>query len=132
MNTVSVGAEAVGTAVSMTLAALAAVAYASTSIFRHDRFGSNAYDLGLYDQIVWGLQPVRRRRPNTISGAQTLIGGHFQPLLFLLAPVYWVWADPRALLGVQALLLASASLPLYIWARAQLGAIVALLFQLAS
>ena len=63
--------------------------------------------------------------------AETLIGGHFQPVLFLLAPLYWVWADPRVLLVVQALLLASASLPLFAWAREQLGTAVAAVFQVA-
>ena len=127
----SIAADAAGTAIAVTLATLAAFGYAAASIFRHDRFGSNAYDLGLYDQIVWGYSRFDVAVPHTISGAQTLIGGHFQPLLFLLAPVYWVWADPRALLIVQAACLGSASLPLYVWAREQLGVSAAILFQVA-
>ena len=131
LNNVSVGADAVGTAVALTLVVVATVAYAAASIFRHERFGSNAYDLGLYDQIVWGYSRFDVAVPHTISGAATLIGGHFQPLLFLLTPIYWVWPDPRALLVVQALLLASASLPVYAWAREQLGTLSATMFQVA-
>jgi uncharacterized membrane protein len=127
----SVGADLAGTAVAVTLAAVAAVGYAAASIFRHQRFGSNAYDLGLYDHTIWGFSRFDVASNHSISGAETLIGGHLQPLLFLLAPLYWVWADPRALLVVQALLLASASLPLYVWARQQLGTSAAVLFQVA-
>ena len=131
LRKVSLNAEAASTTAALTLATLAAGGYAATSIFRHDRFGSNAYDLGLYDQMVWGYSRFDVAVPHTIAQAETLIGGHFQPVLFLLAPLYWVWADPRALLVVQALLLASASLPLFAWAREQLGTAVAAIFQAA-
>jgi uncharacterized membrane protein len=113
------------------LAAAAAIGYAAASIFRHQRFGSNAYDLGLYDQSLWGFSRFDVAIPHTIAGEDTLIGGHFQPLLFLLTPLYWIWADPRMLLAAQAVLLAAASLPLQLWARERLGTLPAAIFQVA-
>jgi uncharacterized membrane protein len=49
----------------------------------------------------------------------------------LLAPAYWIWNDARVLLVAQALLLAAASLPVFYWARSQLGAPAAGWAQLA-
>jgi uncharacterized membrane protein len=124
-------ADAVAVALPLALATLAAVGYAAGSVFRHGRFGSNAYDLGLYDQSIWGFSRFDVAIAHTIAREETLIGGHFQPLLFLLAPLYWIWSDPRMLLGAQAVLLAAASVPLYAWARVRLGTLPATLFQLA-
>jgi uncharacterized membrane protein len=47
------------------------------------------------------------------------------------APAYWIWNDARVLLVVQALLLASASLPICWWARPRLGSTGAIAIQLA-
>jgi uncharacterized membrane protein len=49
----------------------------------------------------------------------------------LLAPAYWIWDDARVLLVAQALLLAAASLPVYWWARSQLGSAAAATAQVA-
>ena len=35
-------------------ASTAATLYAVASIYRHDRFASGGYDLGLFDQTLWG------------------------------------------------------------------------------
>jgi uncharacterized membrane protein len=113
------------------LVALGTAGLTAASSFRHSRFGSNAYDLGIYDQILWGFSRFEVAMDNTISHAPNLIGGHLQPLLFLLTPLYWVWADPRALLAVQALALSLGSVPVFLWAREQLGLAAAALFQLS-
>ena len=114
----------------LVLAAAAAFGYAATAIFRHQRFGSNAYDLGLFDQTVWGYSRLEML-PNTIVRLPNLLGDHFHPILIALAPLYWLWDDPRVLLVAQAILLALASLPIYLWARRELGEVPALLFQAA-
>ncbi|MFI6443750.1 DUF2079 domain-containing protein [Kitasatospora sp. NPDC050543] len=41
----------------------------------------------------------------------SLLGDHFSPVLALLAPLYWIWDDPRSLIIGQSLLLA-AGVPL--------------------
>lgn len=104
----------------MTCAFAAASFYATISIFRHDRFASDAYDLGIFDQTIWGYSRFEIV-PNTVKGVPNLLGDHFHPALMALAPAYWVWNDARVLLVVQALLLATASLPIFWWARPRLG-----------
>jgi uncharacterized membrane protein len=110
-------------------ALLATVGYAAASIERHERFGSNAFDLGIYDQTIWGYSRFHAAWDNTVLETPNLLGNHFQPILVALAPLYWVWDDVRVLLVAQAVFLAAASLPLFAWARAELGRWPALVFQ---
>jgi uncharacterized membrane protein len=112
------------------LAAGAAVGYAIASTFRHDHFGSNAYDLGIFDQTIWGYSRFEAL-PNTVVRLPNLLGDHFHPILVTLAPLYWIWDDPRVLLLAQAVLLAAAGLPIFLWARRELGFVPALVFELA-
>lgn len=112
------------------LAGIAAAGLAAASVFRHEHFGSNAYDLGLFDQTIWGYSRLQML-PNTIVRLPNLLGDHFHPILMALAPLYWIWSDPRVLLLVQAALLALSSVPIFLWAREQLGLLPAALFQAA-
>lgn len=110
---------------------VAAGGYAAASIFRHERFASNAYDLAIFDQTVWGWSRLSPALDNTVRGTPTVFIDHFQPILAFLAPLYWLWSDPRALLVVQAVALAAASIPLALWARRELGGGAAIVLQLA-
>jgi uncharacterized membrane protein len=112
------------------IASLAAGLLAWASIFRHDRFGSFGYDLGVFDQTIWGYSHLELVH-NTVKRIPNLLGDHFHPILFTLAPLYWVWNDPRALLVAQAVLIAASSLPLAAWARRALGWPEALLLQVS-
>jgi uncharacterized membrane protein len=110
-------------------AGTAASFYAWASILRHNRFSSNAYDLGIFDQTIWGYSRLELVR-NTVKGVPNLLGDHFHPALMAVAPAYWAWNDARVLLVVQALLLAAASLPIFWWARPRLGLAGATVMQL--
>jgi uncharacterized membrane protein len=112
------------------LALIAAVAYAAISIYRHDHFASNAFDLGVQDQTVWGYSRLQII-PNTVEMIPNLLGDHFHPVLMLIAPLYWIWDDVRVLLVVQAVLLAAAAIPIFWWARQRLGLIPAIAFEAA-
>src|SRR6266849_7577463 len=107
------------------LALIAAVAYAAISIYRHDHFASNAYDLGVQDQTVWGYSQLQVI-PNTVEMIPNLLGDHFHPILMVIAPLYWIWDDVRVLLVVQAVLLAAAAIPIFWWAQQRLGLIAAI------
>src|SRR4029077_4673201 len=90
------------------LALIAAVGYAAISIYRHDHFASNAFDLGVQDQTIWGYSRLQMI-PHTDERTPNLPGDRFHPLLMAIAPVYWIWDDARILLLVQAALLAVAA-----------------------
>jgi Predicted membrane protein (DUF2079) len=85
----------VGTAV------VGAVLFAGVSVYRHDRFASGGFDLGIFDQTIWGYSRFQVVA-NTIKGTPDLLGDHFHPILVLLAPAYWVWNDARVLLVALA------------------------------
>jgi uncharacterized membrane protein len=112
------------------LALLAAIAYATISIYRHDHFASSAFDLGVQDQTVWGYSQLQMI-PNTVDMIRNLLGDHFHPILMAIAPLYWIWDDVRVLLIVQAALLAAAGIPIFWWARQQVGLIAAIAVEAA-
>ncbi len=117
-------------ALPLLLAALAAVAYAGISVYRHNHFGSNAFDLGVQDQTVWGYSRLQLI-PNTVAMIRNLLGDHFHPILVAVAPLYWLWDDVRVLLVVQALLIAAGGIPIFWWAQQRLGFVSAAAFNAA-
>src|SRR5438105_11851682 len=112
------------------LALAAAASDAAIGIYRHDHFGSNAFDLGVQDQTVWGYSQLAII-PNTVEMIGNLLGDHFHPILMAVAPLYWIWNDARVLLLVQAALLAVAGIPIFWWAQRRLGLWPAILFMCA-
>jgi uncharacterized membrane protein len=112
------------------LATLGGFLYATLSIFRHVRFGSTAYDLGIFDQTIWGYSNFEIVN-NTVRGLPNLLGDHFHPILMTLAPLYWVWDDVRMILIAQAALVAISSVPVAWWAREKLGSLPSVFVQLA-
>jgi uncharacterized membrane protein len=119
-----------GRAVPYAAAAAAGFLFAAISIFRDDRFGSSGYDLGIFDQTIWGYSRFDVI-PNTVKGIPNLLGDHFHPALMSLAPLYWVWDDARVLLVAQAIMIGAASIPVFWWGRSRLGIRAALCFQAA-
>lgn len=110
--------------------ALMVTVYSCISIFRHWHFGSNAYDLGIFDQAIWDYS--RFHKPEcTINGHSNLLGDHFHPILALLAPVYWVIPRVEALLAIQAVLLTVPIFPIFLFGQKRFGRIPAYLFALS-
>ncbi len=107
---------------------LAFAAYASISVYRHEHFASNAFDLAVQDQTVWGYSQGEFIY-NTVLGIPNLLGDHFHPILMLLAPFMWIWSSAEVLLVAQAVLLAVAGIPIYLWAERELGPLAGLAFQ---
>ncbi|WP_165400221.1 DUF2079 domain-containing protein [Motilibacter rhizosphaerae] len=93
--------------------------------WRTYRIGS--WDLTLFDATVRHYSrfqaPVEEALGTHIGGGPRMLalGDHFSPVLALLSPFYWVWADPRMLLVAQALLVAVSTLLAWVLARRALG-----------
>jgi len=79
------------------------------------------FDLGIHDQAVWlvyqGLNPFLTTRGLQVQA------DHFSPMAYFLAPIYFLWDDPRALLVLQTLWLASGAYPVYLIARKHLNSL---------
>ncbi len=89
------------------------------------KYGS--YDLVIFDQAIRSYSrfdlPVSivKGVHNDFGLDFNILGDHFSPVLALLAPVYWVWDDPRALLGAQAVLFALTVPIVWVFTRRALG-----------
>ncbi|MDO8673486.1 MAG: DUF2079 domain-containing protein [Dehalococcoidia bacterium] len=96
--------------------------FGTMSILRHDSLRSNAYDLGIFDQVLWNSAHGRLFDQTVmIEYTSTLLGNHFSPILLLLVPFYWLFSDARFLLVAQTAALAIGALPVYWLARDKLG-----------
>ncbi len=103
------------------IALAGALFFAALSVQRHNAFLTTAFDLGNYDQAVWNTARGRPFRLTNIPGVTTRLAHHVEPILLLLAPLYWLWSDPRVLLIVQAALVMLGAVPAYRVARRHLN-----------
>lgn len=88
-------------------------------IARHMSLSSRGFDMGIFDQAVWNTLRGDILF-SSIRGNFNLMGDHFEPVLFLLAPFYAVFAHPFTLIIVQSAVLSLAIFPLYWIAREKL------------
>lgn len=95
------------------LTAAVFVLYAVYSLTRYPQFLNAGYDLGIFDQAVRAYSQFRAPTVPLKGDNFNLLGDHFHPILVVLAPLYWVWDDPRMLVLAQAALVA-ASVPI-VW-----------------
>ncbi|WP_181034153.1 DUF2079 domain-containing protein [Arthrobacter sp. GMC3] len=103
------------------LALVAAVAYSALSIQRFIRFRSAGYDLGIFDQVVRQYSQFAPPYSQIKGPGFNIFGDHFHPIIAVLAPLYWVWDDPRMLGIAMACLLAASVFPVYLFAKPRLG-----------
>lgn len=95
----------------------ASALYLAHSLLRFRNFEARGYDLGIFDQAV--RQYARFSAPIVpIKGEDFhLLGDHFHPIIAVLAPLYWIWDDPRVLNLVLITLLVSSAVPVYLVVR---------------
>ncbi len=87
--------------------------------WRHDRFGTFGFDLGVWDQAIWLLS--RFEMPFITLRGLNFWGHHMNPVLMLFVPFYWLGAGPLFLLAVQVLVQASGAIAVYLLARDRLA-----------
>lgn len=122
-----------GLVVALVSGAIFAVATGYLSVLRHHRLGTGAYDLAIFDNMMFnGLHghPFRStvmfgdRPGNAIADH-----AHYAELLFL--PIYALWPRAETLLVIQAAVLGLAAVPLYLFAVQLLAPGAALVVALA-
>jgi uncharacterized membrane protein len=88
---------------------------------RHLAFETGAFDVGVYAQPLWNFIQGRDFAVSLIEDNGPLRWAtHVEPILFLIAPIYKLWPDPRTLLWLQVAGLTLAALPLYALAARRL------------
>jgi uncharacterized membrane protein len=94
-------------------------ALATLSVLKHEAYNSTALDLGLYDNMVWQFSHLKYGF-NTVGGHYPF-ETHIMPIMFLLAPLYWLGQSPIVLLVLQAVAICMGALPLYWLAKEKSG-----------
>lgn len=74
------------------LSLLAGIFYVLISIVPHFNFQTNAYDLGIFNQALYQYSHFQLG-PNSVRGVSTLMADHFEPIMFLFSPFYWLFGS---------------------------------------
>jgi uncharacterized membrane protein len=99
-----------------------ALGMSSLAILQQRAFETGRFDVGNLTQAVWSTAHGRVLEITDIHGDQiSRLGAHFDPLIVLLAPLWWVWPHPSLLLVVQAIAVALGAVPVFLLARKHLG-----------
>ncbi|MGO4956912.1 DUF2079 domain-containing protein [Luteococcus sp. Sow4_B9] len=85
--------------------------YSIYCVGRYPQFLTAGYDLGIFDQAVRRYSRFEAPLVALKGDNYHLLGDHFHPILAVLAPLYWIWDDPRMLVIAQAGLV-SLSVPI--------------------
>jgi len=94
----------------------------SVGMLRHLTFHSKAFDLAIFDQVIWNLANGYGWECS-VRGMHDLRGDHFEPILLLFVPIYKVLPSVAWLLGIQAAALIGAGLILRATYRERIGEI---------
>ncbi len=97
---------------------------------RHYTFQSYAYDLGIFMQHLWMTIHGHGLLYSSVSES-TGLAWHFQPILFLLMPLYAVFPRAETLLVLQTVVLAAGAVPVYFLASSRMDARMGVAFSLA-
>jgi uncharacterized membrane protein len=112
------------TAIFAVIVAAAAVYYVSQivrlQLAQHHAFRTQTYDLGIYVNCVW------KTLHGDFLGSSFLRGGthasaHFDPILALVGPTFFIHEGAESLFFFQAILIASGAAPVFILARVKGG-----------
>lgn len=79
-----------------------ALLYGLISLAPHYNFQTNAFDLGIFNQAIFQYSHLKIG-PNTIREVPSLFSDHFEPILLLIAPLYYIFKS-YTLLVVQILM----------------------------
>jgi uncharacterized membrane protein len=99
--------------------------YSYLSILKSSAFRSYAWDLGIFNQVMWTTTHDGKFFYYTLEQyivpSGSFFGIHFSPILFLILPIYAVIPSANTLLVIQVVVLALACIPIYLLARMELG-----------
>lgn len=89
------------------------------TIIHHYRFGTACWDLGQYDNLFYNALHGHPFRVTSISGESDWksLRGHAELGMYFILPFYGIRASSEALLVIQATLLGSAVIPIYLFGK---------------
>jgi uncharacterized membrane protein len=109
------------------LTSLVAVGYSVFALAQNYTYKTSSYDLVIFDQAVRSYAHFRpgisvmKGVHNWFGPDFSVLGDHWSPIIAALAPLYWIYNSPDALLVAQAVLFALAIPPLWVFTRRAFG-----------
>jgi uncharacterized membrane protein len=102
------------------------------TINNHHLIGTTAFDLGIYDNLLYNARHGRLFHSPVLFGPgnRSYIAGHAEFAMLLFVPFYAIKPGAETMLVMQATLLGAAALPLYLFARRLIPAAAAALLAL--
>ncbi len=97
--------------------------FSAYSIRLHEAHRTHKADLGQIDLAIWNTAHGRFVQEIKDDQVSTRLTDHVEPIFLLVSLIFWVWDDVRALLILQAVLLAAGAWPIYRIAARRLRAI---------
>jgi uncharacterized membrane protein len=99
-----------------------AAGMSALAVLQQQAFEPGRFDVGNLTQAVWSTAHGRFLEMTDLQGAQfSRLGAHFDPLVALFVPLWWLWPSPDMLLVVQAVGVALGAVPVFLLARKHLG-----------
>ncbi len=112
------------------LALLFAGYFIAYLISGHNAYQTHAEDLGIMDQAIWNTlhgSVLHMSICNIVNDTNcysfagiSRFAIHFEPILFPISLLYLLWPDPKTLLAIQTLVVASGAFPAFWLARLRL------------
>lgn len=94
--------------------------FSAMGITRHMSLGTMAWDMGIFEQAFWNTLHGDLFF-SSIRGNFTLMGEHFEPILFLILPFYSLKPSVETLIIIQAVILGLSVFALYLIAKEKLN-----------
>ncbi len=94
--------------------------YSFVAVIKHNHF-QTGLDFGIYVQTFWSYINLKLPRVTFYPTYGDLVwADHFTPSLILMAPIYYLWSDPKILLILQSVLFVFGGYPIYLLAKERL------------
>jgi uncharacterized membrane protein len=99
-----------------------AAGMSALALLQQRAFETGRFDVGNLTQAVWSTADGRFLEMTGLHGDQiSRLGAHFDPIVVLLVPLWWLWPSPDLLLLVQTICVALGAWPVFLLARKHLG-----------
>jgi uncharacterized membrane protein len=94
---------------------------ATLAVLQHVTFHTRARDMGIYAQILWNASQGRGLTSTLLMENTNHLAEHFAPVLWPLALLYGRIPSPELLVVIQQVFLGASGMPVFLWARREIG-----------
>jgi uncharacterized membrane protein len=105
----------------LALTIFCAASYLVTSFTVYGQYLGSGYDLGIFDQAVRAYAHFHAPITPLKAPGFDILGDHFDPILAVFAPAYWIWDNAGVLLIAQDLLVVVSIPVVYRFTRRRAG-----------